>query len=247
MIFFFFLFCCFFFLKSSSKASQKKCVVRLYENHDAVGLSYENAYAIIKKKLLIEIEINPYAFHFLRRSFGVFPSSPQQDIMATKGTKRPLSGKSSETNTKKTSGETNGEATGVNCNCKAEMMKRVSKKDGREFIACDQRKSINGIYSGGCGLFFWADDFQKLLEQHLVCKEHTIIKCPCLQDPRITEALALNIKCFCDVPARAALTKKDPSYVFYNCGSKRFKDSDGNWQSKCKYFARYDEVLPMTE
>lgn len=122
------------------------------------------------------------------------------------------------------------------CLCAA-LLKKKTTKDGRAFYACDQNYLSEGKWIGGCKTFLWEADFLK----SIACQEHSIIKCACLADPRVTEALKACIECFCNVPARAGVTKTEPAYVFLNCGSKRFKNEDDVWASKCSFWARFDE------
>lgn len=126
------------------------------------------------------------------------------------------------------------------CMCKKPICIK-STKDGREFYACDNRKLENKTWGGGCGFFVWSEDMAKIP----LCKEHNIAKCICLVDARVTEAMKLKVPCFCGLPARAAVTKTDPSYVFFNCGAKRIK-AGSTWKTACPFWAREDELKDLT-
>lgn len=128
----------------------------------------------------------------------------------------------------------------LKCLCNRPVVERVSKQSQEKYLSCGQRTKDQGTgeWGGGCRTFFFEKDWSKIV----VCEPHKIVNCEtCFTDPLVKEALEMHIQCYCDVPARAAITKKEPKFVFVNCGNKRFKDAEGNWQSRCPFWARVDE------
>lgn len=132
----------------------------------------------------------------------------------------------------------------VHCACPtASLLVTRRTKEGRTFHACGNRTQMNGTWMGGCGMFFWGNEWSKVP----VCDKHNKAKCgPCFVDPRIQSSLSEGVQCYCDEPARAALSRKeDPPYVFFNCGSKRIKTGPNSFTSRCPFWARADQYYNL--